>query len=152
MKIILMEDVPALGRRGEVRDVATGYARNFLLPKKLAVQATDANLRNLEHLKRQRAREEAKAREDAQGAAARIAALSMTVTTRASEDGRLYGSVSAQDVVSFLERHGMPVEKRRVLLEEPIKALGEYQVTIRLHGDVTASLPVSVLRESSREP
>lgn len=147
MKIILMEDVPALGRRGEVREVATGYARNFLLPKKLAVEATDANLRNLEQIKRQRAREETKAREDAQAAAARIAALSMTVTTRASEDGRLYGSVSAQEVVSFLERNGIAVEKRRVLLEEPIKALGDYQVGVRLHGDVTASLPVSVVRE-----
>ncbi|MBI2466786.1 MAG: 50S ribosomal protein L9 [Candidatus Rokubacteria bacterium] len=147
MKIILMEDVPALGRRGEVREVATGYARNFLLPKKLAVEATDANLRNLEQIKRQRVREETKAREDAQAAAARIAALSMTVTTRASEDGRLYGSVSAQEVVSFLERNGIAVEKRRVLLEEPIKALGDYQVGVRLHGDVTASLPVSVVRE-----
>ncbi len=147
MKIILMEDVPALGRRGEVREVATGYARNFLLPKKLAVEATDANLRNLEQIKRQRVREETKAREDAQAAAARIAALSMTVTTRASEDGRLYGSVSAQEVVSFLERNGISVEKRRVLLEEPIKALGDYQVGVRLHGDVTASLPVSVVRE-----
>lgn len=147
MKIILMEDVPALGRRGEVREVATGYARNFLLPKKLAVEATDANLRNLEQIKRQRAREETKAREDAQAAAARIAALSMTVTTRASEDGRLYGSVSAQEVVSFLERNGIAVERRRVLLEEPIKALGDYQVGVRLHGDVTASLPVSVVRE-----
>lgn len=147
MKIILMEDVPALGRRGEVREVATGYARNFLLPKKLALEATSANLRNLEHLKRQRVREEAKAREDAQAAADRIAGLTLTVATRASEDGRLYGSVSAQDIVSFLERHRIAVEKRRVLLEEPIKALGEYRVNIRLHADVMATLPVTVARE-----
>jgi large subunit ribosomal protein L9 len=147
MKIILMEDVPALGRRGEVRDVATGYARNYLLPKKLALPATPGNLQNLEHLKRQRERVETKAREEARAAADRIAALELAVATRASEDGRLFGSVSAQDIVEFLERHRVPVEKRRVLLEEPIKALGEYQVPIRLHHDVTATLRVAVTRE-----
>jgi len=147
MKIILMEDVPTLGRRGEVREVATGYARNFLLPRKLAVLATPENLQNRERLERQRARTEARARDEAQAAAARIAGLSLRVATRASEDGRLYGSVSAQDVVEFLERQGIPVEKRRVLLEEPIKALGEYRVPVRLHPEVTAELPVSVVRE-----
>ena len=147
MKIILMEDVPALGRRGEVREVATGYARNYLLPKKLALPATPGNLQNLEHLKRQRERAENKAREAAQAAADRIAALELAVATRASEDGRLFGSVSAQDVVEFLERQRIPVEKRRVLLEDPIKALGEYQVPIRLHHDVTATLRVTVTRD-----
>lgn len=147
MKIILMEDVPALGRRGELREVKTGYARNFLLPKRLAVEATPANLQNLEHLKRQRERAEDHARAVAQAAAARIAGLTLTVTTRASEDGRLYGSVSAQDVFEFLEQQKTPVEKRRVLLEEPIKALGEYQVPIRLHHDVTATLRIVVGRE-----
>jgi large subunit ribosomal protein L9 len=147
MKIILMEDVTTLGRRGDVRDVANGYARNFLLPKKLAVPATPANLQNLDHLKRQRERTENRAREEARDAAGRIAALTLTVTTRASEDGRLFGSVSAQDVVEYLERHEVPVEKRRVLLEEPIKALGEYRVPIKLHPEVTAELQVHVVRE-----
>jgi large subunit ribosomal protein L9 len=147
MKVILMTDVPALGHRGETRDVANGYARNFLLPRKLAVPATPANLKNVEHLKRQRAKEEDRALEVARATAARIDALTLTVTARASEDGRLYGSVSAQDVVEFLERHQVPVEKRRVQLEEPIKALGEYKVPVRLHGDVTASLTVSVAAE-----
>ncbi|HEV8674533.1 MAG TPA: 50S ribosomal protein L9 [Methylomirabilota bacterium] len=147
MKIILMEDVPTLGRRGEVREVATGYARNFLLPKKLALPATPANLQNLDQLKRQRQRAEVKARDGAQAAAARIAALTLAVATRASEDGRLYGSVSAQDVVEFLDRHQIPVEKRRVQLEDPIKMLGQYRVPIRLHHDVTAELAVTVTRE-----
>jgi large subunit ribosomal protein L9 len=147
MKVILMADVPALGRRGETREVANGYARNYLLPKKFAVLATPANLKNLEHLKRQRDREEQRAEEAARAAAARVEGLTLSVVARASEDGRLYGSVSAQDVVEFLERHQIPVEKRRVLLEEPIKALGEYRVPIRLHGDVTAALTVSVTRE-----
>jgi large subunit ribosomal protein L9 len=147
MKVILMTDVPALGHRGETRDVANGYARNFLLPRKLAVPATPANVKNLEHLKRQRAKEEDRALEVAKATAARIEALTLTVTARASDDGRLYGSVSAQDVVEFLERNQVPVEKRRVQLDEPIKALGEYKVPVRLHGDVTASLTVSVAAE-----
>src|SRR6185295_596786 len=119
MKVILMTDVATLGQRGETRDVANGYARNFLLPRKLAVPATPANVKNLEHLKRQRAKEEDRALEMAKATAARIEALTLTVTARASDDGRLYGSVSAQDVVEFLERNQVPVEKRRVQLDEP---------------------------------
>jgi large subunit ribosomal protein L9 len=147
MKVILMTDVPALGHRGETRDVANGYARNFLLPRKLAVLATPANLKNVEHLKRQRQKEDDRALEAARATAAKIAALTLAVTARASEDGRLYGSVSAQDVIEFLERHQVTVEKRRVQLEEAIKAVGDYQVPIRLHGDVTATLTVSVTAE-----
>jgi large subunit ribosomal protein L9 len=147
MKVILMTDVPALGHQGETRDVANGYARNFLLPRKLAVPATPANLKNVEHLKRHRAREEHQALEAAKVTAGRIEALTLAVTARASEDGRLYGSVAAQDVVEFLEKHQVSLEKRRVLLDEPIKALGEYKVPVRLHGDVTAALTVSVTRE-----
>ncbi len=147
MKIILMEDIASLGRRGEVREVATGYARNYLLPKKLAVPATPGNLQNLEHLKRQRERIEQKARDEAQATARRIGGLTFAVATRASEDGHLFGSVSAQDVVQFLEGHQIALEKRRVGLEEPIKALGEYQVPIRLPHDVTATLAVTVSRE-----
>ncbi len=147
MKIILMTDVPALGRRGELKDVASGYARNFLLPKKLAVPATAANLQNVEHLKRQRAREEHRALETARTTAAAIEALTLHVTARASADGRLYGSVTAQDVVEFLEQHQIAVERRRVALAEPIKALGEYGVPVRLHADVTSVLTVSVTRE-----
>jgi large subunit ribosomal protein L9 len=147
MKVILMTDVPALGHRGETRDVANGYARNFLLPRKLAVEATPANLKNVEHLKRQRAKEEHRALEVAKATAARIEALTLRMTARASEDGRLYGSVSAQDVLEFLEKNQVLVEKRRIQLDDPIKAVGDYQVPIRLLGDVTASLTVSVAAE-----
>jgi len=147
MKIILMEDIASLGRRGEVREVASGYARNFLLPKKLALEATPGNIRNLEHLKRQRERVEQKARDEAQVTAQRIGALTFAVASRASEDGRLFGSVSAQDIVQFLEQHQIPMEKRRVGLEEPIKAIGDYQVPIRLPHEVTATLAVTVTRE-----
>jgi len=147
MKVILMTDVPALGHRGETRDVANGYARNFLLPRKLAVEATAANLKNVEHLKRQRAKEDHRALEAAQALAARIEGLTLSVTARASEDGRLYGSVSSQDVLEFLEKNQVTVEKRRIQLDDPIKAVGDYQVPVRLLGDVTASLTVSVAAE-----
>lgn len=147
MKVILMTDVPALGHRGETREVANGYARNFLLPRKLAVPATEANLKNVEHLKRQRVKEEHRALEAAKATATRIDALTLARKERASEDGRLYGSVSVQDVVEFLERHEVTVEKRRVQLDEPIKAIGEYKVPVRLHGDVTGTLTVSVTAE-----
>lgn len=147
MKVILMTDVPALGHRGETREVANGYARNFLLPRKLAVLATQANLKNVEHLKRQRAKEEHRALEAARATAARIETLTFAKTARASAEGHLYGSVSAQDVVDFLDRNQVAVEKRRVQLDEAIKAIGDYQVPIRLHGDVTATLTVSVTAE-----
>jgi large subunit ribosomal protein L9 len=147
MKVILMTDVPALGQRGETRDVANGYARTFLLPRKLAVPATPANLKNVEHLKRQRAREEDRALELAKATAGRIEGLTLAVTARASDDGRLYGSVSPQDVVEFLEKHEVSVEKRRVGMDEPIKAVGDYKVPVRLHGDVTAALTVTVKAE-----
>jgi large subunit ribosomal protein L9 len=147
MKIILMEDVATLGQRGEVREVANGYARNYLLPRKLALPATPANLQNLENLKRQRERAEQRARQAAQAIADRIGGLTFAVTTRASEDGRLFGSVTAQDVAEFLASQQVTVEKRRVLLEEPIKALGEYEVPIRLPHEVTATLKLTVARE-----
>jgi large subunit ribosomal protein L9 len=147
MKIILMTDVPSLGQRGDVKDVATGYARNYLLPRKLAVPATPANLQNVQQLKRQSLREEAKARDAAQATATRLQALTLQVTARASEDGRLYGSVTAQDVVQFLEGHAIVVERRRIGLDEPIKAVGEYRVPVRLHPEVIAELGVVVAPE-----
>jgi large subunit ribosomal protein L9 len=113
----------------------------------MAVAATPANLKNVEHLKRQRVKEEHRALEAAKATAARIEGLTFTKTARASEDGHLYGSVSAQDVVEFLERNQVTVEKRRVQLDEPIKAVGDYQVPVRLHGDVTATLAISVAAE-----
>jgi len=148
MKIILMEDVPALGRRGEVREVATGYARNYLLPKKLALPATPGNLQNLEHLKRQRDRAENKAREAAQAAADRIAALELAVATRASEDGRLFGSVTTTDICEALESQlHVQLDRRKLHLDEPIKTLGVHEIPIRLHADVTVPITVEVISQ-----
>lgn len=147
MKIILMDDVPTLGRRGEVRDVSDGYARNFLLPQKLALHATAANLKNLEQIKARQDSRAAKLKADAQGQAQAIESLHFSQRRQASDEGRLFGSVGRADLAAFLAQHGIEVERRRIGLDEPIKSLGEFTVPVRLHADVTAQLKVSVSRE-----
>ena len=147
MKVILLDDVTKVGRRGEVRDVSDGYARNYLIPKKLALSATAGNLKNLEHIKTQQEAKAGRIKEDAEALRARIEALVYEDRRQASEEGKLFGSVTSQDIVDFLAGQGLTVERRRVVLDEPIKTLGETSVTVRLHHDVTAQLKVSVVRE-----
>jgi len=147
MKIILMDDVPALGRRGEVRDVSDGYARNFLLPHKLALQATAANLKNLEQIKVRQDAAAAKLTAQAQEQARAIEALHLAEARQASDEGRLFGSIGKADIAAFLAQHGIEIERRRIALDEPIKTLGEFSVPVRLHADVTAQFKVSVTRE-----
>ena len=147
MKIILMDDVPALGRRGEVRDVSDGYARNYLLPHKLALHATTANLKNLEQIKERQDATAAKLTARAQEQARAIEALHFTQARQASDEGRLFGSIGKADLVAFLSQHGVEVERRRIAMDEPIKSVGDFTVPVRLHADVTAQLKVSVTRE-----
>ena len=147
MKIILMDDVPALGRRGEVRDVSDGYARNYLLPHKLALHATTANLKNLEQIKARQDATAAKLTARAQEQARAIEALHFTQARQASDEGRLFGSIGKADLVAFLSQHGLDVERRRIAMDEPIKSVGDFSVPVRLHADVTAQLKVSVTRE-----
>jgi large subunit ribosomal protein L9 len=146
MKVILLDDVAKVGRRGDVRDVADGYARNFLIPKKLALSATQGNLKNLEHIRKQQFDKAARIKQDAEGLKARVEALRFTAERQASEEGKLFGSVTAQEIAEFLEASGVKVERRRIVLDEPIKALGQHAVGIRLHTDVTAQLTVEVIR------
>ena len=147
MKVILLDDVAKVGRRGEVRDVSDGYARNFLIPKKLALTATPGNLKGLDHIKRQQEAKAGRIKSDADGLRERIEALVFEVRRQASEEGKLFGSVTSQDVAEFLERQAIKIERRRIHLDEPIKALGESVVAVRLHPEVTAQLRVSVVRE-----
>jgi large subunit ribosomal protein L9 len=147
MKVILLDDVAKVGRRGEVRDVSDGYARNFLIPKKLALSASAGNMKNLEHIKQQADAKANRIKGDAQGLQQRIEALTYEERRQASEEGKLFGSVTSQDLVDFLGKHGIKVERRRIQLDEPIKTLGETTVTVRLHADVTAQLKVSVVRD-----
>jgi large subunit ribosomal protein L9 len=147
MKVILLDDVAKLGRRGDVRDVSDGYARNYLIPKKLALTASAGNLANLQHIKAQQDAKAGRIKSDADGVRARIEALSYEERRQASEEGKLFGSVTTQDIADFLEKNGVKVERRRIGLDEPIKTLGETSVAIRLHADVVAQLKVSVTRD-----
>ena len=147
MKVILLDDVAKLGRRGEVRDVSDGYARNFLIPKKLALSASAGNLANVEHIKQQQDAKAGRLKTDAEQVRARIEALAYEERRQASEEGKLFGSVTSQDLADFLAKHGVKIERRRITLDEPIKTLGETSVPIRIHPDVVAQLKVSVLRE-----
>jgi len=147
MKVILLDDVVSVGRRGEVRDVSDGYARNFLIPKKLALSASAGNLKNLEHIKQQQDSKAHRIKGDAQGVKDQIEALTYEERRQASEEGKLFGSVTSQDLADFLGKHGIKIERRRIHLDEPIKTLGEVTVPVRLHADVTAQLKVSVVRE-----
>ena len=147
MKVILLDDVVKVGRRGEVRDVSDGYARNYLIPKKLALSATAGNLKNLDHIKTQQDAKAGRIKGDAEALRARVEALVYEEKRQASEEGKLFGSVTSQDIADFLGRQGVKVDRRRITLAEPIKGLGETSVTIRLHPDVTAQLKVSVVRE-----
>jgi large subunit ribosomal protein L9 len=146
MKIILLDDVTKVGRRGEVREVSDGYARNYLIPKKLALSATAGNLKNLDHIKTQQDAKASRVKADAEALRAQIEALVYEERRQASEEGKLFGSVTGQDIVDFLAQHKIKVERRRVTLDEPIKTLGETPVTIRLHQDVTARLRVNIVR------
>ena len=147
MKVILLDDVAKVGRRGEVRDVSDGYARNFLIPKKLALTATPGNLKGLDHIKKQQEAKADRIKSDADGLRERIEALVYEVRRQASEEGKLFGSVTSQDIVDFLDGRGVKIERRRLHLDEPIKALGESVVVIRIHPEVTAQLRVNVARE-----
>ena len=146
MKIILLDDVSKVGRRGEVREVSDGYARNFLIPKKLALSATAGNLKNLEHIKTQQDAKADRAKADAESLRSRVEALVYEERRQASEEGKLFGSVTSQDIADFLARHGLKIDRRRITLDEPIKTLGEFSVSMRLHPEVTAQLRVTVAR------
>lgn len=145
MKIILMDDVPALGRRGEVREVADGYARNYLVPKKLAIQATPSNLKGVERIREGQERAAQKAKREAELLASRTAAITLTFPRQAGEEGRLFGSVTGQDIVKGLAAEGIRVEKRQVHLGEPLKTLGEHRVPIRLHAEITTEVRIHIV-------
>jgi large subunit ribosomal protein L9 len=147
MKVILLDDVNKVGRRGEVREVSDGYARNFLIPKKLALSATQGNLNNLEHIKKQQEAKADRVKTDAESVRARIEALTLEERRQASEEGKLFGSVTSQHIADFLTEKGIRTDRRRIHLDEPIKTLGETSVEIRLHPEVSAQLKIRVVRE-----
>src|ERR1700756_1515672 len=140
MQIILQEDVEKLGTRGQVVDVANGYARNFLLPRHLGIEATPGNLKRLE-------KKEATEKEAAQKLAELLSAVSLSLTRKAGENEQLFGSVTTGDIADALALQGYQIEKRKIVLVDPIKVIGEYQIPIKLHRDITSTVKLTVSKE-----
>ena len=151
MEIILKQDVENLGHRGEVVKVADGYARNYLLPKKLAMQATAANKAVIEQMKASAARRSAAEKVVAEELAGKLASVVLSFTRKSGEEGHLFGSVTAADIAAELATKGFEIDRRKIVLAEPIKAVGEVSVSIKLHREVIAQIKVQVVAEASEE-
>jgi large subunit ribosomal protein L9 len=147
MEVILREDVDKLGNRGQVVKVAAGYARNFLLPKRLAVAATASNKKIIEQERQAHLRKDAKLEVEAQDLAKLINGVTVTIKQKAGENDQLFGSVTTKDVADALAAQNYVIDRRKVILDEPIKQLGEFKVAVRLHKDVTAEVTVVVAKE-----
>ncbi|MEK7409606.1 MAG: 50S ribosomal protein L9, partial [Acidobacteriota bacterium] len=147
MQVILREDVEKLGARGQVVNVANGYARNYLLPKRLAVAATAANKKLIEQERLAGLRHEAREQADAQDLAKLMTGVTVTLAQKAGEHDQLFGSVTAKDITEALAGQKYEIDRRKIHLEDPIKQLGEYKVPIRLHHDVTVEITVQVVKE-----
>ena len=149
MDVILREEVEKLGRRGDVVKVAAGYARNFLLPRRLAVAASESNKKIVEQEKQAHLRREAKEIGDASELAKLMSSVTLTIVQKAGENDQLFGSVTALDIATLLEKQGYAIDRRKVHLEEPIKTLGDFKAAVRLHRDVTVEIPVHVVKEEA---
>ncbi len=147
MEIILREDIEKLGARGQVVKVASGYARNFLLPRRMAVAATESNKKIVEQEREGHLRREAKEHGEAADLARMMGTVEITIAQKAGEADQLFGSVTVADIVVALEKLGYTIDRRKVHLEEPIKTLGDFKVTVKLHRDVAVDIPVHVVRE-----
>jgi len=149
MEVILREDIEKLGTRGQVVKVADGFARNYLLPRRLAVPATEANRKIVEQERQAALRREAKEKAAAEELAKMLTGLVLTTTQKAGEADQLFGSVTAKDIADLLEKQGYQIDRRKIVLDHPIKTLGEHRVTLRLHREVSVEITVNVNREES---
>ena len=144
MEVILKQDVDKLGHRGEVVNVADGYGRNYLLPRKFAMEATTANKSVIEQMKQSAIRKSAKEKAEAETVAAKMNAVVLTFERKTGGEGQLFGSVTSADIAQALEAQGFDIERRRIHLDEPLRTVGEYHVPIRLHREVTVHVQVNV--------
>jgi large subunit ribosomal protein L9 len=151
MEVILKEDVVDLGLRGEVVKVADGYGRNYLLPRKLAMQATEANKAIIDQMKASAARRSATEKAQAEVLVTKLDAVALSFTRKAGEQGHLFGSVTSADIAADLAAKGFEVDRRKIQLSEPLKSLGDFSVAIRLHREVTAHVKVKVQGEAPEE-
>ena len=148
MKVILKEDVPGLGEKGEVKDVAPGYGRNLLIPRGLAEEATPGRLRELQHQAQVSKKKERRQKEESLVQAEHLEKQELCFRLAAGEGGRLFGSVTATDIAGELQRLGFAVDKKKIILEEPIKAVGRYEVTVKLYSGIKAVVAIEVEEES----
>ncbi len=147
MQVILREDIEKLGKIGDMVKVAEGYGRNYLVPKKKAIEATPKNVRAMEHAKKVVADRLRKLKKEAAVDADRIKTLSITIKAKVGEEGKLFGSVTTADIAEAMKAQGVAVDKRKIMLDEPIKRAGDYTIAVKLHTDVTADFKVSVVPE-----
>jgi large subunit ribosomal protein L9 len=148
MEVILKEDVPKLGSRGDVVKVAEGYGRNFLLPRKLAIEATSANKDVIDQMKAASVRRSAKEKHEAEALAKQFEGLSVSFQRRSGENDQLFGSVTSSDIAEALEKKSFHIDRRKIQLHEPLKAVGEFDVPVRLHKDVSAHIKVLIEKEA----
>lgn len=148
MEVILKEDVPKLGHRGEVVRVAEGYGRNFLLPRKLAVEATQANKAVIEQMKQSAIRKSAIEKADSEALSRQLEGVALSFRRKAGEKDHLFGSVTSADIAEALEHKGFNLDRRKIQLNEPLKNLGDFEVPIRLHRDVTSKIKVTIEKEA----
>jgi len=147
MEVILRDDIEKLGSRGQVVKVAAGYARNFLLPKKLAVAATESNKKIVEQERNAHVRKEAKQKDEAADLSKLLTGVTVTIAQKAGENDQLFGSVTSKDVADALAAQNFNIDRRKIQLDDPIKTLGEFKVLVRLHKDVSAEVTVVVAKE-----
>ena len=150
MEVVLKEDIPSLGKMGDVVRVRDGFARNYLLPRGLVVIANKKNLKGFEHQKRVIAEQRERVVKQAQNLGEKLAALSLIMPVKTGEEGKLFGSVTNIDIEKALRAKGFEVERRKIHLDEPIKSLGDFEVPVRLTADVTATVKVSVVQEGGK--
>jgi large subunit ribosomal protein L9 len=147
MQVILLEDVSSLGKAGDLVKVSDGFGRNYLIPQKKAILATEKSIKTLEHQKRLVQHRMAKVKKDVQRIAQEIEALSCTFAKSVGESGKLFGSVTTMEIEAYLKENGIDVDRKKIHLEEPIKSVGMFTVPIKLHADVVANLKVWVVQE-----
>jgi large subunit ribosomal protein L9 len=147
MQVILREDIDTLGKMGDVVKVADGYGRNYLVPTKKAIEATPKNVHAMDHAKKMVSDRIRKMKKEATVEADKIKAISVTIKVKTGEEGKLFGAVTSKDIAEAVKAQGVEIDKRKIVLDEPIKRVGDYTVTVKLHTDITADIKVSVVAE-----
>jgi large subunit ribosomal protein L9 len=151
MKVILLGDLETLGYEGDIADVARGYARNYLIPKGLAIEASEANLKALEMRRKKILAKRIKHKEEAERLRGKLSEITVRLKAKAGEEGKLYGSVTSRDIANQLDAQGVEVDRRKIIMDEAIRSLGEFQIPVKLHSEVIAAIKVVVEGEEKEQ-